>query len=374
MLTSFGSPADVMRRAIELARRGEGRVEPNPMVGAVVVNDELRLLGEGIHEQFGGPHAEVHALARAGEKARGATLFVTLEPCCHYGKTPPCVDAVLLSGLRRVVVATADPNPRVGGQGIARLRAAGVDVEVGLLADDARRLIAPFRKMMETGMPWVHAKWAMTLDGKIASRTGHSRWISNAASRAVVHQLRGRMDAILVGIGTALADDPLLTARPPGPRVAVRIVLDRAARIPLTSQLVATAREVPLVVATTEKAPPERVAALRHAGVEVLPVFPIGRDDGEPQGTLRELLTSFGSRGCTNLLVEGGSEVLGAFFDQQLIDEAHVFMSTKLLGGVAAKSPLGGAGLDQVPELPMLQDPRIEMLEGDVYVRGVLRN
>jgi pyrimidine deaminase RibD-like protein len=205
MSATFASPADVMRRAIELARRGEGSVEPNPMVGAVLVDDRGACLGEGFHERFGGPHAEVHALTRAGEQARGATLYVTLEPCCHHGKTPPCVDALLAAGLRRVVVGMQDPFPLVAGGGIARLRQAGVDVDVGLLEPEVRRLTAPFRKRIETGLPWVHAKWAMTLDGKIASRTGHSRWISSAASRAVVHRLRGRMDAILIGIGTALA-------------------------------------------------------------------------------------------------------------------------------------------------------------------------
>lgn len=232
MSVTFPTPADVMRRALELARQGEGYVEPNPMVGAVIVDDYLQCLGEGFHRQFGGPHAEVNALREAGARAQGATLYVTLEPCNHHGKTPPCVDAVLQAGLRRVVVGMPDPFAKVNGAGIARLREHGVAVEVGLLEAEVRRLNAPFRKLVETGIPWVHAKWAMTLDGKIAARTGHSQWISGAASRAVVHRLRGRMDAIVIGIGTALADDPLLTARPAGPRVATRVVLDSTARLP----------------------------------------------------------------------------------------------------------------------------------------------
>lgn len=373
MPTQFTSPTDVMRRALELARSGEGLVEPNPMVGAVIVDEQLLSLGEGFHERFGGPHAEINALLHAGTKVRGATLYVTLEPCCHHGKTPPCVDAVLQAGLRKVVIGTVDPNPKVAGGGIGRLRDAGVEVEVGLLEAEAQRLIAPFRKVVETGLPWVHAKWAMTLDGRIASRTGHSQWISSPASRAVVHRLRGRMDAILVGIGTALADNPLLTARPGGPRVATRIVLDSAARLPLASKLVTTSRDVPLMVATADDAPLERVAALRAAGIEVLPLLsPVpGSRNGSP--SLCRLMADLTSRGCTNLLVEGGSEVLGAFFDQQLIDELHVFIAPKLLGGKAAKPPLSGTGLDKVAELPALIDPQIEVLDSDVYVRGVVR-
>src|SRR3954466_722160 len=224
-----------MERALALAERGRGAVEPNPLVGAVVVRDGT-CVGEGWHQRYGGPHAEVHALAAAAEAARGATLYVTLEPCCHFGKTPPCTDAVLAAGVRRVVASMADPFPRVAGGGLDRLRAAGLEVEVGLLEDEARRLNAPYLKRLTTGLPYVTAKWAMTLDGKTAVASGDSRWISGPRSRALVHELRGRMDAILVGIGTALADDPLLTARPPGPRVACRVVLDGAARLDLASR------------------------------------------------------------------------------------------------------------------------------------------
>src|SRR5262249_38708583 len=225
-----------MQLALELAERGRGAVEPNPLVGAVVVRDG-RLVGEGWHQRYG----EAHALAAAGAAAQGATLYVTLEPCCHYGKTPPCTEAVLRAGVGRVVAAMLDPFPPVSGQGVARLRAVGVTVEVGLGEAEARRLNAPYLKLLATGRPYVHAKWAMTLDGKICTRTGDSKWISGEASRRRVHELRGRMDAILVGIGTALADDPLLTARPPGPRIATRIVLDSRGRLPASAQLVRTA-------------------------------------------------------------------------------------------------------------------------------------
>ena len=234
-----------MARALELAARGEGFVEPNPMVGCVIARG-AEIIGEGWHRKFGGPHAEVEALHVAGTRARGATLYVTLEPCCHQGKTPPCTDAILASGLGRVVVAQRDPFPAVAGGGIERLRQAGLAVEVGLREAEARRLNAPYLKLTESGRPWVIAKWAMTLDGKLASRTGDSRWISNEASRAIVHQLRGRVDAIVVGRGTAGQDDPLLTARPAGPRVATRIVLDTRASLASDSQLVTTAGEAPV--------------------------------------------------------------------------------------------------------------------------------
>lgn len=376
----FGSPEAVMRRAIELARRGEGHVEPNPMVGAVVVDDALRLIAEGWHEQFGGPHAEVHALRRAGDLARGATLFCTLEPCAHQGKTPPCTEAVLAAGVAKVVIGSHDPFPQVNGRGIARLRQAGVSVETGLLDHDVRQLNAPFRKLIQHGQPWVHAKWAMTLDGRIASRTGASQWISNALSRGRVHDLRGRMDAILVGVGTALADDPLLTARPPGPRTAMRVVLDSHARLPLDSQLVRTAREGRVLVATTEEAPSARRSSLAAEGVEVL-VLPNTTRAGAPgrggpdggRVDLQALLQALGARRMTNVLVEGGGGLLGALHDQRLIDEVHVFVAPRLLGGAAALSPVLGWGVDHPSVGLSLPQPVVEVLDGDVYVSGRVR-
>lgn len=370
----FASPADVMRRAIELARRREGFVEPNPMVGSVVVDDRLQLLGEGYHERFGGPHAEVGALAQAGEKARGATLFVTLEPCCHHGKTPPCTEAVIRAGIRKVVVGLSDPFPQVAGKGIAQLQAAGVDVEVGLLKEEVRRVNAPFLKLVKTGLPYVHAKWAMTLDGKIASRTGASKWISNEASRAVVHRLRGRMDAVVIGIGTALADDPLLTARPPGPRKPVRVVIDSQLWLPPTSQLVRTARESPVLLVCSPKAQEAEKRALAAAGVEIfvgsqdLHIPTPGRID--VKAVLRQLGET---RRFTNILVEGGSKLLGTLFDEQLIDEAHVFVAPKLMGGATAKSPIAGVGLSECPAIPSLDNPTVEILNGDVYIHGPVR-
>lgn len=369
MVQQFASPAEVMLRALELAARGLGSVEPNPPVGAVLVDDELRCLGEGWHQHYGGPHAEVHALQGAGAAARGATLYVTLEPCCHFGKTPPCSQAVIAAGVRRVVAAMSDPAPHVGGKGFADLRTAGIEVTVGLEETAARRLTAPFVCLMLDRRPWVHAKWAMTLDGKIASRTGHSQWISSPASRAVVHLLRGRMDAILVGVGTALADDPLLTARPPGPRTPTRIVVDSHLRLPPAGQLARSRSAGPVIVVTTATADSERAEALSRSGVEVLRVAAAA--DGRPD--LTALLTELGQRRMTNLLVEGGSAIHGAFHDAGLIDEVHAFIATKLVGGASAPSPMGGAGGETIPETSSLQHVELQTLDGDVYLRGVTR-
>lgn len=358
----------MMRRAIELARRGQGRVEPNPTVGAVVVDSSGTILGEGWHQEYGGPHAEVHALAQAGTAALGATLYVTLEPCCHFGKTPPCSRAVIAAGIRRVVIGMRDPNPRVDGVGIEELRKAGLVVEVGILEEEAKRLVAPFVNLISRQRPWFHAKWAMTLDGKIATRSGHSRWITNEASRSVVHQLRGRMDGILVGIGTALADNPALTARPQGTRIATRIVVDSVARLPMKSQIVQTVSEAPVLVLTTAEAPSDRCTRLREAGVEVLAI----ESDTNGRPDLNAISLELGRRRFTNVLVEGGGQMLGAFFDNHLIDEVHAFIAPKLIGGIDAHSPLAGRGLDSMTDCPSIDQPIMEMLDGNIYLHGPL--
>lgn len=351
-----------MQLALRLAARGEGHVEPNPMVGSVVVAADGEIVGQGWHQKFGGPHAEVNALAEAGGRARGATLYVTLEPCCHTGKTPPCTEAILAAGIAKVVVAHEDPFPQVAGGGLRQLREHGVECEVGLLGDEARQLLAPYLKLVRTGRPWVIAKWAMTLDGKLATATGSSQWISGEASRAVVHELRGRVDAILVGSGTAKADDPLLTARPPGPRTATRYVLGD---IPLEGKLARTAREVPLVVALGQEVATRRRGELESLGAEVLSL-----PSDDPQQQIVELLKEMGRRRVTNLLVEGGSRVLGHLFDLGEIDEVHTFMAPKLVGGAGALSPLAGLGLGNMSEARGLTDCRVRMLGEDVYIAG----
>jgi diaminohydroxyphosphoribosylaminopyrimidine deaminase/5-amino-6-(5-phosphoribosylamino)uracil reductase len=354
-----------MRQALALAERGRGHVEPNPLVGAVVVRDG-RAVGEGWHRRFGEAHAEVNALAAAGEAAQGAALYVTLEPCCHYGKTPPCTDAVLRAGIRRVFAAMEDPFPAVSGKGLALLRTGRVETNVGLCQQLARRLNAPYLKLLATGRPWVHAKWAMTLDGKIATRSGDSKWISNEASRRYVHELRGRVDAIVVGIGTALADDPQLTARPPGPRTAARIILDSRGRLPITGRLVLTARQVPVIVATAA-ATAEHCDQLRSCGCEVVPLA--GHDGRvDVQGLLAEL----GRRRFTNVLVEGGSGVLGSFFDAGQLDEAHVVIAPRLAGGAAALTPVGGHGVDRIATALRLAECAVQDVAGDIFVHGYL--
>ncbi|MBI1831501.1 MAG: bifunctional diaminohydroxyphosphoribosylaminopyrimidine deaminase/5-amino-6-(5-phosphoribosylamino)uracil reductase RibD [Planctomycetes bacterium] len=351
-----------MRRALQLAEQGRGRVEPNPLVGAVVVRDG-KVIGAGWHHEFGGPHAEVHALALAGAEARGATLYVTLEPCCHHGKTPPCTDAVVKAGVTRVVAALEDPFPPVAGRGAAQLRGAGIAVEFGLCESEARRQNAPYLKLLGAGRPYVHAKWAMSLDGKLATRTGESKWISNESSRRKVHELRGRMDGILVGIGTALADDPLLNARPAGPRTATRVVLDSRARLPIESQLVRTARDVPTLIVVRSGAPS---LPLTQAGCEVLAIDPDG--DGRPD--MMKWLDELGRRRWTNLLVEGGAGVFGRLFDLGLVDEVHAFIAPKVIGG-AAKTPVAGMGIERLSQNEGWQTEAIENLDGDVYVRCI---
>jgi diaminohydroxyphosphoribosylaminopyrimidine deaminase/5-amino-6-(5-phosphoribosylamino)uracil reductase len=360
-------PADLMhmRRALELAESGRGRVEPNPLVGAVVVR-EGQVVGEGWHQKFGGPHAEIIALAAAAEAARGATLYVSLEPCCHHGKTPPCTEAIIRAGITRVVAALEDPFPEVAGQGAARLCQAGIAVEFGPAEADARRQNAPYLKLLATGRPYVHAKWAMSLDGKIATRTGDSKWISGETARRRVHELRGRVDGIVVGIGTALADDPLLTARPPGPRLAGRVVLDSKARLPLGAQLVQTAHTVPTMVVVSPAAPAERVEALRSAGCEI--VVPSRDHEGTPR--LVALLDELGRRRWTNLLVEGGSEVLGRLLDAGAIDEVHVFMAPQLIGGSQGKTPIAGRGIAAIANAWKFAHQKLELLDEDIYVNA----
>src|SRR4051812_15368592 len=357
-----------MSHALALATRGQGSVEPNPMVGCVIVQDG-EIVGEGWHEQFGGPHAEVNALAMAGEHAAGATVYVSLEPCCHEGKTPPCTQALIRAGVARVVVAVNDPFPQVSGRGVAELEAAGIECEVGVNGADAAWLLAPYRKLITKGRPWVIAKWAMTLDGKLATHTGDSQWISSETSRAIVHQIRGRVDAVIVGSRTACADNPLLTARPANladvKRIATRVVVDSAALIAMESRLVQTATDVPVLLAAGNDASQDACNRLTSAGVEV---FRCAGSSHEERVTA--LLDEMGRRGMTNVLVEGGSQLLGTMFDMRVVDEMHVFIAPKLAGGTGAPGPVGGTGIGRMSAALKLADITIEELDGDVYVHG----
>jgi diaminohydroxyphosphoribosylaminopyrimidine deaminase/5-amino-6-(5-phosphoribosylamino)uracil reductase len=373
-----------MLRALEIARRGQGYVEPNPMVGCVIVSGG-QIVGEGWHQYFGGAHAEINALAAAGERARGATMYVTLEPCCHHGKTPPCTEAIIPAGIKRVVVAMRDPFPQVAGDGILQLQAAGIAVEVGLHEAEARELNAPYLKLLQTSRPWIIAKWAMTLDGKLATKSGDSQWITSLESRQIVHSLRARVDAVLVGRGTAQIDDPLLTARMQNaafqgpalaagqqgpissrlPRVAARIVLDSLAQLRSDSQLVRTARDVPTLVACGPDAPPRDVERLNAAGCEVLSL-----PGNTHKQRLLQLLDELGRRRLTNVLVEGGAKLQGSLFDIRQIDEVHTFIGPKLFGGHRAPSPLGGEGIDSVDAGLSLSNLQMQSVGPDVYLHG----
>ncbi len=356
-----------MQRALHLAAGGQGHVEPNPMVGCVIARG-AEIIGEGWHRKFGGPHAEIEALEIAGDRAEGATMYVTLEPCCHHGKTPPCTKAILDAGLGRVVVAMRDPFPEVDGGGIGELRDRGVPVETGLLEVEARNLNAPYLKLLKTGRPWIIAKWAMTLDGKIASRTGAGRWISNSESRQIVHAIRGRVDGILVGRETARRDDPMLTARPPGPRTALRIVADTHATLATESLLVQTAREFPVLVAIGPSVTDTGRRRLTDLGCEVL----VCAGD-TPDERLGSLLDQLGERRLTNLLVEGGARLLGSLLDMGQIDEVHVFVAPKLIGGAEALSPIAGEGIEQMPQALLLDAHEFRQVGSDLYLHGRVR-
>ncbi|HEY5194588.1 MAG TPA: bifunctional diaminohydroxyphosphoribosylaminopyrimidine deaminase/5-amino-6-(5-phosphoribosylamino)uracil reductase RibD [Solirubrobacteraceae bacterium] len=339
-------------RAIELARRGAEAVKPNPLVGAVVVRDG-EALGEGWHERYGGPHAEVNAIEACGPAdLTGATLYVSLEPCCHEGNTPPCTDAIMQAGIARVVVASDDPTEKASGRGLGILRDEGVEVVLadGELAARARLLNQPFRKHARVGRPWVLFKSAMTLDGKVATRAGDSQWISGEESRLLAHTWRASVDAVIVGIGTALADDPQLTARPDGilaelPRQPRRVVFDSLARLPISSQLLSAADRVPLTVCVSRAAARSDTDALEAAGAQVL----VATGENEP-ARVRSALDQLGASGVASVLLEGGPHLAGAFLDAGEIDEIRLFLAPILLGGRTARDPLEGEGVERISE------------------------
>ena len=349
-----------MRRCLDLARRGIGNVEPNPMVGAVVVRGG-RIIAEGNHARFGGPHAEVVALKRAGARARGATLYVSLEPCAHFGKTPPCTDRILEAGVREVVAAVRDPHPIVDGHGFAVLRRHGVKTRTGVLEEEAARLNRGFFKVHEHGLPYVAAKWAMTLDGKIATRTGDSRWVSGEKARKWVRALRDEYQAILVGANTAERDDPGLRG---GKRDPIRIVLDSQARLSMESQLVRSARERRTIVAVTDSAPAERLRDLERAGVEVI------RLDAPD---LRVVFEELARAGILSILVEGGGEVHASLLAAGLADEVLVVVAPKVAGGRDAVTPVEGEGLAKMADALQMEDVTVERLGDDVLIRARTR-
>ncbi len=355
---------DYMSLALQMARGTAGQTSPNPVVGAVVVRDGA-IVGLGAHLKAGEPHAEVHALRMAGEKARGATLYVTLEPCSHHGRTPPCAEAIVQAGVSRVVVATLDPNPQVSGRGVGRLREAGVDVTVGVLETEARKLNEIFFHYITTKRPFVTVKTASTLDGKVATETGHSRWVSGAAAREEVHILRHQYDAILVGVNTVITDDPALTVRMEGEgRHPVRVILDTTLRIPLTARVVNDG-VAPTWVYTTERAPLAKQQALAEKGVTVI------RLDESDKVDVLSVLQSLGQRGITSLLVEGGAAINGAFLAARAINKVISYVSLKLVGGAGAPTPFGGSGILSMEDAIPLRDIEVERIsEQDLRIVG----
>ncbi len=355
---------EYMRLALELAAKARGRTSPNPMVGAVVVRDG-RIIGRGFHPRAGEPHAEIFALSAAGEAAKGATMYVSLEPCCHQGRTGPCTEALIRAGVDRVVVAMRDPNPLVGGKGIERLREAGIEVVEGVLEKEARRLNEVFVKYVTRRLPFIVLKAAISLDGKIAAHTGDSRWITGPESREYGHRLRDTYDAILVGAGTVRKDNPSLTTRlPEGGRDPVRIVLDSRGSISPSSRVIQQDSDAPTIVAVTGRARDADLQALEDAGAIV-----IVAGDG-PRVDLQLLMRELVQREITSVLVEGGGEVHASFLAEGLPDKLVWFIAPKIIGGTGAPGPVGGSGIERMAEAPVLEELVVKRLGPDICVEG----
>lgn len=369
-----------MRRAIELAKKGGGFVHPNPLVGCVVVKDG-HIIAEGYHEKYGGFHAERNALTYCKTETNEALLYVTLEPCCHYGKTPPCTEIIIEKGIKKVFVGILDPNPLVAGKGVKMLQDAGIEVEVGICEDEIRELNKVFLKYITTKRPYVIMKTAMTLDGKIAAHTGDSKWVTNEESRKMVHQLRGEMAGVVVGIGTVLADDPMLTCRLEGNHhQPIRIVVDSNLRIPIDSQLVKTAKEYKTIIATTViSTEAERsgeisfncrrfldsLRSLEMTGAEIIEC-----QSNNNRVDINDLMTRLGSMGIDSLLLEGGSTLDAAFLEAGCVDEVWAFIAPKIIGGSDAKTPVAGKGIDRMCDAINLQNIDIQNINGDILIKG----
>jgi diaminohydroxyphosphoribosylaminopyrimidine deaminase/5-amino-6-(5-phosphoribosylamino)uracil reductase len=355
--------AELMIRALELGKQGDP--SPNPHVGAVVVQSG-EIIGEGHHTEVGKPHAEIVAIEQAGEQARGATLYITLEPCNHEGRTAPCTDAIIEAGISRVVIGCRDPNPHVEGGGVERLREAGIEVEVGVEEEAAKELIAPWSRYITDGIAYLAIKLAVSLDGRTASRTGTSKWITGDSARARVHALRARFDAVLIGSNTVLNDDPLLTVREVEGQNPIRCVVDSKLRIPLDSQLVNTAAEIPTCVLTTDEASKAVEESLTERGVSVIRVA------STPQGrcNVTAVLEALAQREVVSVLCEGGAELAGSLFAARLPNELHLFVAPVLLGPRGRAAAVDWAGPDSLSDAPRIAPPTWELCGDDAYVHG----
>ena len=352
-----------MRRSLRLAEKGRGRTSPNPMVGAVLVKNG-RVIGEGYHAKAGEDHAEIIALRQAGEEARGATLYLNLQPCTHYGKTPPCAPVVIRSGVKRIVIGMEDPNPLVKREGVESLREAGLEVEVGLREKECRRLNEAYCKYIMKKEPFIILKVAATLDGRIAARDGDSKWISGETSRRFVHRLRDQVDGVLVGIGTVLRDDPMLTARIRAGRNPFRIILDSRLRMPEEARVIAVSPSK-TIIATTEAAPKDKIERLERRDVRILVL-----DSKEGRVSLRSCLSRLGEMEMMTLLVEGGSEINGSFLDEGLIDKLLLFLSPKLIGDTQAVGIFGGRGAVNLKQAILLRELKTRRIGEDILVEG----
>jgi len=353
-----------MKKAINLARKGLGRTSPNPMVGALVVQKGM-VVGQGFHPKAGGHHAERIALTQAGGKARGSTLYVNLEPCNHFGRTPPCTQAIFESGIKRVVFGMTDPNPTVKGGGASWLRSQGIDVIQGVLEEDCRRLNEVYVKWITTGLPFVILKAAVSLDGRIATRTGDSKWISNEHSRLQVHRIRNQVDGVLIGIGTVVKDDPLLTVRLPRGKIRdpLRIVIDPRLRISKKARILSSSGKT--LIVSGAQVPIRKRQELETKAVEILC---LSERDGHI--SIKELLTHLGRRGITSLLIEGGAEVYSAFLNEQQVDKLVIFIAPCLIGGRKAVGMIGGTGVAKISEAVQLKKMRVKSLAGDILVEA----
>lgn len=357
-----------MKRALELAQKGIGYTRPNPLVGAVIVKDG-RIIGEGYHEFFGGPHAEINAFNQGTEDVTGAKMYVTLEPCSHYGKTPPCAEAIIKKGIKKVVVALKDPNPKVSGRGINLLREAGIEVITGVLEEESRKLNEIFIKYITTNTPFCILKAAMTLDGKTAAVTGDSKWITGEASRQYVHGLRHRVSGIMAGIGTVLKDDPYLTTRLKDRegRDPHRIIVDSSARLPLTANVIKVASKAETILAVTEKAKEDKLNKLREKGVRIIKT---PTKDGRVDLTF--LMKALGEMEIDSILLEGGSELNYSALEAGLVDKVNIFIAPKLIGGSQAKTPVGGAGWQLMKEAVVLKDIMTYSFGEDLMIEGYI--
>lgn len=355
-----------MQLAYNLAKKGCGGVNPNPLVGAVIVK-EGKIIGEGYHEIYGGPHAEVNAFRSAKESVEGATMYVTLEPCSHFGKTPPCAQAIVDNKIARVVVGMLDPNPLVAGRGVKLLQENGIEVESDFLSAELTQLNRVFLKFIQSKQPYIIMKTAMTLDGKIASRTGDSRWVSNEYSRARVHELRNELMAIMLGVDTVIADDPMLTTRLNNNkkgRNPIRIVVDSQARIPLDSKILNTSAEAKTIVAVTAAAANKnKVDKINALGNEVLII-----EEKDGRVDLNHLMQVLGEKGIDGILLEGGATLNYAALESQIIDEVHAYIAPKIIGGSEAKTPVGGEGIEKMSDAVNLQNVRFENIADDILI------